>query len=117
MRGTEGRAAAASLAHSEALRAASSPEGGSGRDYPRLWRGVLAESLDSGEHRLKQRQARNRARSDAVSISAYRQRRSTTLVAVRLLIDLRIQNVYRMMLRDCLLIFQRLSTAAINLVS
>lgn len=52
----EEKAAAASLAHSEALRAAFSPGGGSGRGCPRLWLGVLAESLDSGEHWLLQRQ-------------------------------------------------------------
>lgn len=79
----EGRDAGASLAHSEVLRAASSPEGGSGRGYPRLWLGGPAESLDSGEHRLLQRQVKDRARRVAVSMSTYRQRRNSTLVVVR----------------------------------
>lgn len=69
MRGTGGKAAGASLAHSAALRAASSPEGGSGRGYPRLWLGGPAESRDSGEHRLLQRQVKDRARRVAGSMS------------------------------------------------
>lgn len=68
MRGTEGRAAAASLVHSEALRAASLPGGGSGRGYPRLWLGVPAESRDSGKHRLMQRHLKDRARHVAVTM-------------------------------------------------
>lgn len=46
----EGRAADALLARFAGLRAAASPEGDSGRGYPRLWRGVPAESRDSGKH-------------------------------------------------------------------
>lgn len=114
-RGTEGRVAAASLAHSEALRAASSPVGGSGRGYPRLWLCVPAESRDSGEHLFTVR--RLTAWQRGLSISTYRQRRNTTHVVLRLLIDLQIYIViykYRYAIVFSVF-FQRLST--FNLMS